>query len=197
MSTVISQYSLMSLFLRTRFNGQEISSGTGFLVYSSAQKPYFITNRHNVTGRHQDTGELLSTTGAIPNEFLIYHNHTARVGSWIEKIEPLFDSNEVPRWIEHPVLGSRADFVALPLSDLEGVSIIPYSLEEASPAIAYGPADRLNIIGFPFAQAAGGLFAIWVTGFVASEPPINYRDLPLFLIDSRTRPGRSGSPVIV
>ena len=35
--------------------------------------------------------------------------------------------------------------------------------------------------------------AIWVTGFVASETGL---DSPIFLVDSRTRPGQSGSAVI-
>jgi hypothetical protein len=37
---------------------------------------------------------------------------------------------------------------------------------------------------------------VWATGFVASEPAVNYNDLPVFLIDCRSRPGQSGSAVI-
>jgi hypothetical protein len=38
--------------------------------------------------------------------------------------------------------------------------------------------------------------AIWVRGTIASEPGIDYDDLPRFLVDARTRVGQSGSPVI-
>ena len=39
-------------------------------------------------------------------------------------------------------------------------------------------------------------FAIWSTGYIASEPATDYKDLPSFLIDCRARPGQSGSLVI-
>ena len=57
-------------------------------------------------------------------------------------------------------------------------------------------ADVVSVVGFPFGIAGGGSLAIWATGFIASEPDINYKDLPVFLIDSRSRPGQSGSPVV-
>lgn len=35
-----------------------------------------------------------------------------------------------------------------------------------------------------------------MTGFIATEPDLDYDRLPMFLIDCRTRKGNSGSPVI-
>jgi hypothetical protein len=43
----------------------------------------------------------------------------------------------------------------------------------------------------------GGCLAIWVSGAIASEPEIDFGDQPCFLIDSRTRKGQSGSPVLL
>jgi hypothetical protein len=37
---------------------------------------------------------------------------------------------------------------------------------------------------------------VWATGFVASEPDIDFGNLPVFLIDCRSRQGQSGSAVI-
>jgi hypothetical protein len=54
----------------------------------------------------------------------------------------------------------------------------------------------VSVIGFPFGITAGGGLAIWATGFVASEPDLDYGKLPVFLIDCRSREGQSGSPVI-
>lgn len=34
-------------------------------------------------------------------------------------------------------------------------------------------------------------------GTVATEPSIDFDNLPCFLVDSRTRPGQSGSPVLL
>jgi hypothetical protein len=46
-------------------------------------------------------------------------------------------------------------------------------------------------------MTAGGALGVWATGFVASEPDVDFDDLPIFLVDCRTREGQSGSPVIV
>ena len=54
----------------------------------------------------------------------------------------------------------------------------------------------MSVIGFPFGIQAGGSLAVWATGFVASEPDIDFNNLPVFLIDCRSRPGQSGSAVV-
>lgn len=88
------------------------------------------------------------------------------------------------------------DVVALRLQHTSGVELHPYDLTGAAPALKIGPADGVSVVGFPFGITGGGAFAIWTRGFVASEPDINFNDLPSFLVDARTRPGQSGSPVI-
>lgn len=76
----------------------------------------------------------------------------------------------------------------------------PYPVFGEQPGIYYGPGGRVSVIGFPFgistSQEPGGRTAVWTTGYVASDPSINFRDLPCFMIDARTRSGQSGSPVI-
>ena len=185
---------MQSLLIKIQFNGQLLSTGTGFLAKIHGGFA-LITNRHNVTGRDQNTGKLISTsTGAVPNEFVIVHNSKIGVGQWIERTEPLF-KGDLPLWREHPHLKERADFVALPLGNLNEVACYPYEVD-IGPKIAISPADPLSVIGFPFGKSAGGSFGIWATGFLASESVIDYMDLPILLVDCRTRPGQSGSPVI-
>ncbi|THK36394.1 hypothetical protein EHS39_19705 [Ensifer sp. MPMI2T] len=93
-------------------------------------------------------------------------------------------------------MGGAADFVALPI-DIPGfAAVYPYDLAAPQDGLLIRASDPLSIIGFPFGQAAGGLFGMWVTGFVASELDVDFDAKPIFLIDSRTRPGQSGSPVI-
>ncbi|MBU3590402.1 MULTISPECIES: trypsin-like peptidase domain-containing protein [unclassified Polynucleobacter] len=192
--SVIAQPSVQSLFIEMQFNGQILSTATGFLVNTS-KDTYLITNRHNVTGRNQETGDLLSKTGGIPNQISILHNKKGALGQWVSKLEPLLVDG-VPRWHEHPTLGATADFVALSLANLVDVEQIPYDLANPGPDIFVGPADSISVIGFPFGMAAGGVFGVWATGFLASEPAINYGGLPIQLIDCRSRQGQSGSPVI-
>jgi hypothetical protein len=191
----IAQPSVQSLFIQMRFNGQPLASGTGFIVNSNQGSPLLITNRHNVTGRNPETNQPLSNTGGIPNEIVIVHNRSGHLGQWIERVEPLYSNNE-PLWIEHPQLGARGDFVALKLTQTDDVITYPYNISDNNPDIFVGPSDSVSVIGFPFGITAGGACGVWATGFMASEPVINFAELPVFLIDCRSRQGQSGSPVI-
>ena len=113
----------------------------------------------------------------------------------MEVLEPLYDG-DVARWIEHPSLGVRADIAALPLTRTEGVLLRPVSLALEDDAVVCRPTEAVSVIGFPFGQSGPGQFAIWATGFIASEPEFLYNGLPVMLIDCRTRAGQSGAPVI-
>ena len=177
-----------------QFNGQPLSTGTAFVV-NAPSGPFLITNRHNVTGRHQETGKPLSPIGGIPNEIAVIHNRSGHLGQWVPRVESLFDGN-TPRWFEHPTLRAKADFVALRLMQLEDVQCYPHDVVTVGPDILVGVADPVSVIGFPFGVTAGGAFGVWATGFLASEPIVNFADLPTQLIDCRTRQGQSGSPVI-
>lgn len=190
----ILQSSVKSLLLILRSQGQNLSVGTGF-VAESVRGPVLLTNRHNLTGRHNQTGVILSSTGAVPDEVVIIHNRANRLGEWLKRLEPLYESGK-PLWYEHPSLGKRADMAALSLAQLEDVQIYPYSLGVGDPFIKYCPSDIISVIGFPFGLQGGGSLAIWATGFVATEPDIDYEGLPNFLIDCRSRQGQSGSAVI-
>ena len=190
----IAEPSVMSLFLEMKFNGTSLATGTGFIT-SSPKGPVLVTNRHNVTGRRQDNSQPLSPTGGVPNELTIIHNAEGQLGAWRSRREPLYDADK-PRWIEHPTLAQGADMVALPLTQLDDVALYPYDPSHPGPDIAIGPADIVSVVGFPFGIRGGGSLGVWATGFVASEPDIDYNNLPIFLIDCRSRPGQSGSPVI-
>jgi hypothetical protein len=50
----------------------------------------------------------------------------------------------------------------------------------------------MSLAGFPFGLAGAGSLAIWATGFIATEPEIDYNNQPTFLIDCLARPGQSG-----
>ena len=186
--------SAMSLLITMKFNDQTLATGTGFTVVGK-NGPLLITNRHNLTGRRQDTDEPLSRTGGIPNEVQIVHNRSGRLGSWVIRTERLYEEEE-PRWIEHPALGAKVDVVGLPLTDLEGIELYPYDLDALGPDILLAPGEVVSVIGFPFGMQAGGSLAVWATGFIASEPIVHYGGLPVFLIDCRSRPGQSGAAVI-
>jgi hypothetical protein len=100
------------------------------------------------------------------------------------------------RWLEHPEHGRKIDVVALPLTNVDSTDIYPHDPWAEGPDVAAHVTEGVSIVGFPFGITGGGFLPIWTRGFIATEPMINFNDLPLFLIDSRTRQGQSGSPVL-
>lgn len=196
MNMTILKPSIQSLHLEMEFDCNVISSGTGFVIQHN-DKYYLITNRHNVTGRDNFTGEPLDKiNAAIPNKIGIWHNKKNCLGSWEKKVESILTETGKPKWFEHPFLSAKADFVALPLTEKQSIDIYPYELEDYNEFEALNPTDIVSVIGFPFGLASNGKFAIWATGFIASELSIPYNNLPIFLIDCRTRQGQSGSAVV-
>jgi hypothetical protein len=62
--------------------------------------------------------------------------------------------------------------------------------------IVVRPTDRVYVLGYPDSvEAYSPTMPIWTTGSVANE--VNNGPTERFFIDSRTRPGQSGSPVIL
>jgi hypothetical protein len=193
----VARPSLTSLFVQPSFEGSPISSATGFVVPRPNEGYFLVTNWHVVTGRNPATGQPLNQqTGAVPDHIVIAHHVENALGTWHQVVEPLYSADGTPLWLEHPTLGRRVDVVALPLTLTAGSTFIGYDPHEEGVAIKYGISRPLSIIGFPYGRTGGGLLGIWTQGYVASEPELDFDDLPLFLIDGRTRSGQSGSPVI-
>lgn len=171
-----------------------MSTGTGFVVQRNGGN-YLITNRHVLSGRDA-ANQRLHGRAVDPNAVRILHNSTLGLNYWTTVEEPVIDANEIPLWFEHPRWEAEIDVVALPLTKLEGVSFDLHSLEPPDPRPMIRPSYSLNITGFPFGIASSGGIGVWVQGTVASEPELDYGPYPRFLIDSRIRPGQSGSPVV-
>lgn len=204
--------SLMSVRLTMTCKNQvddgelELAQGTGFL-FDWQGRPYLVTNRHNLTGRRQDDGSPLNRYGAVPDAVHIAHNLLPKPGSepgqfsfgWENVAEPLIDdSTGLHRWFEHPTWGSQVDVVVLPIRRVPADGMmLTYTSNGFNQPIGVGPSQELSIVGFPFGESSGGNIAVWVRGAVASEPLIDHGGLPRFLIDARTRPGQSGSPVVI
>ncbi len=192
--------SLKSLFIETFFGDQLLSTGTATLVSNDhGSHCALITNRHNVTGRHQETGECLSKTLGVPDNIVIhFHKPGKDIGNWLKVKLPLYREDGSPFWIEHPSLGADADIVALNLKWGSDVLKLPYylKLDLDRVGMVISPAEPLSVIGFPFGLSTSGKLPIWVTGFLAQELSLVTKENPVFLIDCRTRQGQSGSPVI-
>ncbi|WP_296768330.1 trypsin-like peptidase domain-containing protein [Thiobacillus sp.] len=193
--------SLKSLYIEMYFGDTLLSSGTAFLVANDQSSHCaLITNRHNVTGRHQETGECLDKKHcATPDNIHIYfHKPPLDLGEWHCVKLPLYKDDGSPWWIEHPRFGASADVVALNLNWGSDVKKLPYYLKTDidRAKLVVQPAEAISVIGFPFGLSSTGRFPIWATGFMAQELGIVTPDNQTFLIDCRTRQGQSGSPVI-
>lgn len=187
-----------SYYLEPRFNGQKLSSATGFIT-SHNGKRYLITNWHVVSGKNSESKKHLSKSLAEPNELKI---NIFKNQSHIEPFElvvPLLDANGRKMWMEHPKYGSDVDVIALEIEipdsalafDLESY-IEPFN-EETSPYVR----GDVYVIGYPFGLVINNIFPIWKRASVASEPTLDLNGLPKFFIDTATRSGMSGSPVVL
>jgi hypothetical protein len=72
----MNQNSIRPIYIELFYNDTKLALGTASFV-KSKKGPIFITNRHNVTGRHQETNQTLNKHCAIPNNirFRVVGNH--------------------------------------------------------------------------------------------------------------------------
>jgi len=188
------QLSLASLKLRILRNDRDIGSATGFVVLKN-NKNYLVTNRHVVLACALDRDPADIGGWLCANRISIFHNRTGQPGQWFWVTEDLFDAQGQKRWFEHPTLKGSADLVALPLAHTDGVVCYDLGMELGNTDIVVGPGDSVSIVGFPFGLAQDAGLPIWKTGTVASDFVTNVSGKPMFLVDTTSRQGMSGSPV--
>lgn len=180
----------------SQVRGIDLGPATGFAVENSEGTWFLITNRHVVTGRHQHTGQVLSKTAATPDVLQFRLPIPEDPTHWYLNGVHLFEDDGLPCWLEHPDLGAQADVVGIELQPGPLAPGRPYSFNVSTDHLgALTVTSAVAIVGFPLGHQASDL-PIWMQGHVASEPSLDYDGLPAFLIDARTRPGQSGSPVI-
>lgn len=196
MKEIVRKYhplSIKSCYLRMFFNDTFLASGTCFFI-KSAKGIMLITNRHNFTGRNNFSNSLLDKKYAsVPNNaVVILPANIGQAAYYIDLYNP--DDESKPSWVEHPVLGNKADVVALPCKELSNAISKNNSVELGTDWYETEVGRELNVIGYPFGRVSGP-FAVWSKGYVATEISFDVGKLPVFLIDCRARPGQSGSPV--
>ncbi len=174
------------------------STATGF-VFTCNDKYYLITNWHNVTGRNPLTGEPLSEKHAgIPNIFFTYvriKNGNGKAN--LEKIH-LYEDEEMtkPKWFVHPYLKEKIDVVAIELKPTDELVYSAINNSDFDNKIPPEVGDDCFIIGYPFEDFRYLGLPIWKRASISTEPTVNEDQLPKILVDTATRPGLSGSPVI-
>lgn len=196
----VSASTFKSMYIELFYNETKLSSGSAFFGRDQGNV-FLFTNRHNVTGRDNNTGDTLSKSSGIPNILKVTVRKTRKNDqqdnvsnvTFVVEINLYKDVEMLqPTWVEHK--NKRVDVVGI-IFNQQGIDddAIIYDLDNSWRKSQIQ--DRISVIGFPFGKSVF-TSPIWVTGYIASEPDFDYENLPSFLIDCRARPGQSGSPVI-
>lgn len=182
------KFTRQSYYLEMLFNDTLVSSATGFF-FMYAYKSYFITNKHNVTGKNPDTSECINEKASIPNQMIIYEpitNQKIVTLAW-DELSPelswqLHEDESVDiaiKEIEDEVICQNIAFVDLFCGEEWLVTVT----------------ERVAIVGYPFGKIVSTKIPTYITGHLATDLVLDYDNKPLFLVDARTRAGQSGSPV--
>lgn len=194
----IDEYSLAAYYVDIKFNEINLSNATCFF-YKYKDKDYLVTNWHVVSGRNSINGSCLESHGAIPN-ILSVNLFTEEDGYLNRKLMDikLYDENEKPIWFEWKEEERYIDVAIIPVIVPEDYQIYwinklgdPFN-EDTNPEVR----EDVFILGYPFGIDGGGGLPIWKRGSIASEPSVGIDGLPMLYVDTASRSGMSGSPVI-
>ncbi len=196
--TPFNLLSQASYFVSSRFNETELSTATAFFAFRDS-KCYLITNWHVVSGRNPENGKCLSIKCAEPNNLLVHVHKNTEHFEFSDFEIPLYDGAGNKLWLEHPSFKERVDVVALEVFIPNDLSIfdIERFIEPFNENTEESVAADVFVIGYPFGRSVGGIFPIWKRASVASEPCIDVDGLPKMLVDTSSRSGMSGSPVML
>jgi hypothetical protein len=221
-----SNLSIYPFLIRMVFEetSTELAIGTGF-IYEQQEQYYLITNGHCVTGVNPEINKRISRHAGYPTAIKMRVRIIVKP-SQVKEASPALiaemeDDDKVagamlpdslivglykdsdytqPQWFIHPKFGYNVDVVAIPLikkSDVpEGYVFEAININSdltATPVVG----DDVYVLGYPFGITDPMELPIWKRGSIASEPQIPFQGLPKMLIDTATRSGMSGAPVIL
>jgi hypothetical protein len=203
----IDSLSLCSHYLRMKFGETDtvIATGSGF-IYEYDDIFYLITNGHNITGVNPETGLKLSSHCGFPTIITtkartIIDGEKVQIGAFLFDIDLYSDKiYQDPLWLIHPQHGYNVDVVAVPIESKmnihKDVKLFPINKFEFDTKFSPEVSDDAFILGYPFDINGSKELPIWKRATIATEIGIDLDDLPKLLVDTATRSGMSGSPVI-
>ena len=194
----LDRLSLSTVPITPYFDDLQLPEATGF-IWKRRERYYLVTNWHVVSALDLFTKEHLLQGASRPNKFRCHF--LIRIGQYErEPIDvPIRDEDDRPLWLVHATHERRPiDVVALPL-DHESlktkVTLLPVNgMAPGKLAIMIGM--DVFILGYPFGSKPPS-FPVWKRGSIASEPDLVRLTTGYYLVDTASRPGMSGSPVIL
>jgi Trypsin-like peptidase domain len=188
--------SLSTIPITPFVNDLELPEATGF-IWRRHKRYYLITNWHVVSALDLFTKELIAPGGSRANKLRCHFVRPEQRERELIDV-PIRDGDDQPLWLIHFEQATRAiDVIALPLDGevLKEVSLFPVNeLALAKLAIMIGM--DVFILGYPFGSKPPAL-PVWKRGSIASEPDLVRNSTGYYLVDTASRPGMSGSPVIL
>jgi hypothetical protein len=174
---------------------QAFGNATGF-IWRRGPQHYLITNWHVVTGRNAETGQLEAPVqpDMLRLQFNVQFGEFGKQ-QWDLGIR---DDNNEPLWYAHPARQRGSDVVAIPLpisGDHPVTNMYPINDLKSEADLAVRIGMDVFILGYPFGAPPPG-FPVWKRGSIASEPDLTRIGRGYTLVDTASRPGMSGAPVI-
>jgi hypothetical protein len=212
MPTTIDRLSPCTIPLEQYFkdsqNETRLGQGTGF-VWRAGKTDYLVTNWHVLSGRDFFTGENLNRHGGRPT--IVRGLFDLRAG-FFDRHRLDFrirDEENRPLWFVHPI--RKVDIavfpiavVRAPITDPNARSLLYPINELANAKLRIAIGMEVFILGYPFDIELPG-YPVWKRGSIASEPALSslmsalgsaVRHSDYMLVDTASRPGMSGAPVI-
>jgi len=209
--TTIDRLSLCTVPLEQYFkdarNETRLGQGTGF-IWRAGKTDYLVTNWHVLSGCDFFTGENLNRHGGRPTVLRGIFNLKTGLFARHRLEFRIRDEENRPLWLIHR--NRKVDIAVFPLAVVRtplnpNTFSLPYPINELANAklrIAIGM--EVFILGYPFEIELPG-YPVWKRGSIASEPElaslisalgsaVRYSDY--MLVDTASRPGMSGAPVI-
>lgn len=165
---------------------------------------FLVTNWHVVTGIDPEKPQYNDVNNPSPHYIkIVVINKKSIV---VEITLPLYDADMNPLWEEH-LKGSNVDIIAYPLPNEYKDLFFCININNAANNLNIREEIAKNtfIIGYPFSKKdlhdlgssdSAYFLPIWKGGTIATEPK-NLLGNGVILIDTLSRPGMSGSPVVI
>jgi hypothetical protein len=202
-----SPWSFAVTIVFTSFRSTGLSTGSGFF-WRSGGRTYLVSNWHVLSGRNAETQQP-ADHGAIPDrvQFIVYRREGEKDAAGLVSLKfgmtdvALYedDACEAPTWLEHPEHGRGVDIAAVDVTDWLPPNLMLETVGglEGDAAVEPRVGDDAFVLGYPLGPITDLPTPVWKRATVATEPSLNAISRPCVLVDTASRPGMSGSIVIV
>jgi S1-C subfamily serine protease len=192
--TTLDPFTLAAVPLEQYFEETRLGHGTGFM-WKKENQFYMVTNWHVLSMQDFFTRANLRPDAGRPNILRTLFN--VQAGSfdkqrWDIRIR---DEHGKPMWLVHP--SRRVDVAVLPIPFKPEeliISLYPLNLL-ANARLRIEVGMEVFVLGYPFGIKPPA-YPVWKRGSIASEPQLARLTTDYILVDTASRPGMSGAPVI-